>query len=322
MSNDPGAADQAAKPQKPKRSGQGISRAELEERVRARREQFDEVNEKIAARTGRNLVSAIAIGLGLGLIMLFSLLFFPVVFFIFVGVLTCLASAELVGALGKSGRHVPLIPTLISAAAVSVAAYFWGQQGQWLILLAGSVFVLLWRLVELAVPKYRTSSASVFRDLAAGFFVQAYVVFLGSISILLVTQPDGRWWVLSFMIVVICVDTGAYATGLNFGKHPMAPRISPKKTWEGFAGAAGLALIAGLILGIFLLQQPWWVGLILGAVITATATFGDLAESLLKRDMGIKDMSTWLPGHGGFLDRLDSMLPSAVAAYALFVIFH
>ncbi|MEF2978780.1 phosphatidate cytidylyltransferase [Subtercola sp. YIM 133946] len=336
MTNEPGSADSTAatpgadpqgsaegvKPAKTKRAPQGISRAELEERVRARREQFEEVNDKITARTGRNLVSAISIGLGLGLIMLISLLFFNVVFFLFVGVLVCITSAELVGALGKSGRHVPLIPTVLSAAAVSVAAFFWGQQGQWLILLAGSVLVLLWRLVELALPKYRATPQKLWRDLAAGFLVQAYVVFLGSISILLVAQPDGRWWVLSFMIVVICVDTGAYVTGLNFGKHPMAPRISPKKTWEGFAGAAGLALIASVLLGVLLLGQPWWFGLILGAVITATATFGDLAESLLKRDMGIKDMSTWLPGHGGFLDRLDSMLPSAAAAYVLFIVFH
>ncbi|GGF38822.1 phosphatidate cytidylyltransferase [Subtercola lobariae] len=322
MSTDGGAGDSRAKPPKPKRSPQGISREELEDRVRARREQFAEVNEKIQARTGRNLISAIAIGLGLGLIMLFSLIFLPVVFFIFVGVLVCITSAELVGALGKSGRHVPLIPTVASGAAVAVASFYWGQQGAWLILLAGSVLVFLWRLAELAVPKYRGTAREILRDLAAGFFVQAYVVFLGCISILLVAQPDGQWWVLSFMIVVICVDTGAYATGLNFGKHPMAPRISPKKTWEGLAGAVALALIAGVVLGIFLLHQPWWFGLILGAVITATATFGDLAESLLKRDMGIKDMSTWLPGHGGFLDRLDSMLPSAAAAYVLFVVFH
>ena len=322
MTNDEGAGGSEGRPQKPKRASQGISREELEDRVRARREQFAEVNEKITARTGRNLISAIAIGLGLGLIMLFSLIFFNVVFFIFVGLLVCITSAELVNALSKSGRHVPLIPTVLSGAAVAVASFYWGQQGQWLILLAGSALVFLWRLAELAVPKYRGTWREILRDLAAGFFVQAYVVFLGCISILLVAQPDGQWWVLSFMIVVICVDTGAYVTGLNFGKHPMAPRISPKKTWEGFAGAAGLALIAGVVLGILLLHQPWWFGLILGAVITATATFGDLAESLLKRDMGIKDMSTWLPGHGGFLDRLDSMLPSAAAAYVLFIVFH
>jgi phosphatidate cytidylyltransferase len=101
----------------------------------------------------------------------------------------------------------------------------------------------------------------------------------------------------------------------------MAPRISPKKTWEGFAGAVLVALIAGVILAIYMLEKPWWVGIIFGATIVFTATIGDLTESLIKRDLGIKDISTWLPGHGGFLDRLDSVLPSAAAAYALFLIF-
>ncbi|TIH38338.1 phosphatidate cytidylyltransferase [Subtercola vilae] len=298
-----------------------MTRAELEERVRARREQFEEANEKITARTGRNLVSAIAIGLGLGLIMLFSLIFLKVLFFIFVGILVCITSAELVGALKRSGRHVPLIPTVVSGAAVAVAAFYFGEAGQWLTLLGGALFVCVWRLAQLVSPSHRGGVVAVLRDLSSGIFVQVYVVFLGSIAILLAAKPSGQFWVLAFMLVVICVDTGAYVTGLNFGKHPMAPRISPKKTWEGFAGAAGLALIAGVVLGVFMLDRPWWFGLILGAVITATATFGDLAESLLKRDMGIKDMSTWLPGHGGFLDRLDSMLPSAAAAYVLFIVF-
>jgi phosphatidate cytidylyltransferase len=101
----------------------------------------------------------------------------------------------------------------------------------------------------------------------------------------------------------------------------MAPLISPKKTWEGFAGSVVAALVAGVLASIFMLQQPWWVGLILGGTMVITATGGDLAESLIKRDLGIKDISTWLPGHGGFLDRLDSILPSAAAAYALYLIF-
>ncbi len=120
---------------------------------------------------------------------------------------------------------------------------------------------------------------------------------------------------------MISVDTGAYATGLNFGKHPMAPRISPKKTWEGFAGSVAAAMIAGVLISLFMIHQPWWFGLIMGAALTLTATMGDLAESLIKRDLGIKDISTWLPGHGGFLDRLDSTLPSAVLAYAFYLIF-
>ncbi|MET0974892.1 MAG: phosphatidate cytidylyltransferase, partial [Leifsonia sp.] len=121
--------------------------------------------------------------------------------------------------------------------------------------------------------------------------------------------------------LVIAVDTGAYASGLLFGKHPMAPRISPKKTWEGFAGAVVASLIGGVLLATLMLGMPWWFGLVFGISILLSATIGDLSESLLKRDLGIKDMSSWLPGHGGFLDRLDSILPSAVIAYALFLIF-
>ena len=144
---------------------------------------------------------------------------------------------------------------------------------------------------------------------------------LGSFLVLLTAQEGGQWWALGTLIIVIAVDTGAYATGLNFGKHKMAPRISPKKTWEGFAGSAASAMIAGVLISVFMIHEPWWLGIILGAVLTLTATVGDLTESLIKRDLGIKDISAWLPGHGGFLDRLDSTLPSAVVAYALYLIF-
>ena len=159
------------------------------------------------------------------------------------------------------------------------------------------------------------------RDIAAGSLVQIYVPFLASFAVLLDSKPGGEWWTLAFLVLVISVDTGAYASGLLLGRHPMAPRISPKKTWEGFAGSVATALVAGVLLSVFMLQQLWWFGLVFGAVIAFTATIGDLTESLIKRDLGIKDISTWLPGHGGFLDRLDSILPSAAATYALFLIF-
>src|SRR5690606_13382988 len=131
------------------------------------------------------------------------------------------------------------------------------------------------------------------------------------------SREDGQWWVLSFIVVAVVADTSAYATGLAFGRHPMAPRISPKKTWEGFAGAVLGSLAAGVLLAVLLLHLQWWCGLILGAAILVSATLGDLGGSMLKRDLGIKDMSSWLPGHGGLLDRLDSILPSTVPALAL-----
>jgi phosphatidate cytidylyltransferase len=155
-------------------------------------------------------------------------------------------------------------------------------------------------------------------DVVVSGFVQVYVPFLASIALILLSQDGGQWWVLSFIAIAVAADTGAYASGLAFGRHPMAPRISPKKTWEGFAGAVAGSLLVGVLLAIFLLHLEWWGGLILGATILLSATLGDLAESMLKRDLGIKDMSSWLPGHGGLLDRLDSILPSTVPALGLY----
>jgi phosphatidate cytidylyltransferase len=187
--------------------------------------------------------------------------------------------------------------------------------------IAGIAVIGLWRIAELVVPSRRAPLKSVIQDLAAGAFIMAYIAFMAGFTVLLTAQEGGEWWTLAFLIVVIAVDTGAYASGVAFGKHPMAPTISPKKTWEGFAGSVVVAVTAAILLAIFMLQQPWWVGLILGLTIVATATAGDLTESLIKRDLGIKDISTWLPGHGGFLDRVDSSLLSAAAAFALFLIF-
>jgi len=201
------------------------------------------------------------------------------------------------------------------------ASFYWLDAGHWYVTLAGIAFLSIWRIVELARPSHRVAPIELLKDLAAGAFIMAYVAFMGAFTVLLTAQDGGQWWTLAFLIVVVAVDTGAYATGVAFGKHPMAPTISPKKTWEGFAGSVAAAVIAGVLLSIFMLHQPWWVGVILAVTIVATATSGDLAESLIKRDLGIKDISTWLPGHGGFLDRVDSALLSAAAAYALFLIF-
>jgi phosphatidate cytidylyltransferase len=298
-----------------------LSRADIQAQVRARKEQFDEANEKITARSGRNLLSAIVIGLVLAGVMVLSLVVFKEIFMVLAAVLVVFGTLELATALRHADIHVPRIPTVVAGVAMVPAAYYWGAEGQWLVFVGGVLLVMLWRLVEVAVMPPRPGLTGVLRDLGASVFVQVYVSFLGSIAVLLVSQEGGQWWVLAFIVVVVLVDVGAYATGLNFGKHPMAPTISPKKTWEGLAGAVAAALIGGVLLAVFMIYQPWWVGLIFGAVIAVTATVGDLAESLIKRDIGVKDMSSWLPGHGGFLDRLDSILPSAAAAYVLWVIF-
>jgi phosphatidate cytidylyltransferase len=283
--------------------------------------QIRATNDKINARTGRPLAVAITVGLALGAALILSIIFVKALFMVFAAVLIGFASFELASALRLAGRDVPRVPIVIAGLAVVPATFYWLDAGHWYVTLAGIGFIAAWRIVELALPSGRASAKHLLLDLGAGTFIMVYVVFMGGFTVLLTASDGGQWWTLAFLIVVVSVDVGAYATGLTFGKHPMAPLISPKKTWEGFAGSVAAALIAGVLLALFMLHQPWWVGVILGATIIATATTGDLAESLIKRDLGVKDISTWLPGHGGFLDRIDSSLLSAAAAYALFLIF-
>ncbi|MGX5679940.1 phosphatidate cytidylyltransferase [Schumannella luteola] len=278
-------------------------------------------NDKINARSGRPLLRAILVGLVLGGSLLVSLIVVKELYMLFAAALIGFTSFELASALRYAGRDVPRLPTVVAGLAVVPAAFYWGATGHWLVTLAGIAAIALWRLVELVRPSHRVSGLDLLKDIGAGAFIMAYVAFMGGYTVLLTAQDGGQWWTLAFLIVVVAVDTGAYASGLAFGRHKMAPIISPGKTWEGFAGSVVVAIVAGILLALFMLQQPWWVGVILGVVLVGTATIGDLAESLIKRDLGIKDISTWLPGHGGFLDRVDSSLLSGAAAFALFLIF-
>ncbi len=278
-------------------------------------------NDKINARTGRPLGMAIIVGLIMGLALIFSLVVLKPFFMVFAAALIAFTAYELSSALRLAGRNVPRIPTVIAGVAVVPAAFLWLAPGQWLATLSAIAFLSLWRITEMVRPSSRTSTKNLLLDLAAGAFIMIYIAFMGSFTVLLTALDGGQWWTLAFLIVVVAVDLGAYATGVAFGKHPMAPVISPKKTWEGFAGSVAAAVIAGILTANFMLHQPWWVGVILGLVMVATATSGDLTESLIKRDLGIKDISSFLPGHGGFLDRVDSSLLSAAAAFALFLIF-
>ena len=318
--------------QPPARSRRAARRAQLEARahalegdfkaqVAATRAQLDATTEKIEARTGRNLPLAIIIGLALAAALIFSLFFVKAFFMLFAGLLIGFTTFELASALRFAGRDVPRVPSVIAGLAVVPAAFYLGAEGTWLVTLGGILFVALWRTVELAWKRNRTTVRGYWADLGVGTFILLYVPFLAGFAVLLTAQPNGERWVFAALAIVVLVDIGAYASGLLFGKHPMAPRISPKKTWEGFAGAVLVANIGGVLFSIFLLDEPWWFGLIIGSVMVLTGTMGDLIESLIKRDLGIKDISTWLPGHGGLLDRLDSILPSCFIAYLLFLIF-
>ncbi|MBS1674958.1 MAG: phosphatidate cytidylyltransferase [Actinobacteria bacterium] len=295
--------------------------AEFETHVSHARDQLDQANERIKARTGRDLVVAILVGLLIGGVILASLLLAKWSFVVVGMAIILLAVWELVLALRAGGRKIDLWPQIVLGGALAAGGYFADPWLCWVMLFVAVFGVIVWRLVAQMVAQDGRIYGDVLTDALASGFVQTYVPFLGAITLMLLRQPRGEWWVLAFIIVVVVADTCAYASGLLFGRggrHPMAPRISPKKTWEGFAGAVLGSLVAGVLIGIYMLGVPWWGGLIFGAALVASATLGDLGESLLKRDLGIKDMSSWIPGHGGLLDRLDSVLPSAVVALALY----
>ena len=297
------------------------ARSELESQVERARADFEVANERIKERTGRDLIVATLIGLAIGAVLIASLIFVKWAFIAFALGAALLAVFEFSRALIVSGRRVDVIPQLIATTIVVVSAYFVDPWSLWVLLFVALAFVVVWRLVGQMAAHDGRAYGAVLGDVLIASLLQLYVAFLGSLCVVLLSQDRGEFWVLSFIIVAVAADTGAYVAGITMGRHPMAPRISPKKTWEGFAGAAAAAIIAGVVTGLFLLGLSWWMGVVFGILILVTATIGDLGESMIKRDLGIKDMSSWLPGHGGVLDRLDSILLSVVAALGLYYFF-
>lgn len=262
------------------------------------------------ARLGRNLVAAIGVGVGMGAVILASLL---IVHQVFVGVLAvcaAIATWELSGALRRGADiRVTLPVLLVGGQAIVWLAWPFGLRGV-AIGLTGTVLAsLLWRM--------RSGAAHFLRDISASIFVATYVPLLVAFAVLMTVEPDGVGRVLTFMLCVVASDVGGYAAGVIAGRHPMAPTISPKKSWEGFAGSQLAGMIAGALCVWLLLDGPWYFGALTGALLVCIATVGDLVESLVKRDLGIKDMGTMLPGHGGLMDRMDSLLPAAFVAWAV-----
>ncbi|MET0297743.1 MAG: phosphatidate cytidylyltransferase [Microbacterium sp.] len=297
------------------------ARSEFEQQLTQARTDFEEVNERIKERTGRDLIVATLIGIAIGGVLVASLVFLKWAFVFFALAAVLLGMFEFARALATSGRKVDLVPQLVAGALMVLAAYFFEPWMLWVVVFVAISIVVIWRLVgQMAAHDGRTHG-DVLADVLIGAFLQLYVPFLASLALVLLRQEGGEWWVLAFILIAVVCDVGAYAAGISFGRTPMAPRISPKKTWEGFAGAIVAAAGAGVLVGLFMIGVGWWMGLVFGLVVLVTATVGDLGESMIKRDLGIKDMSSWLPGHGGVLDRLDSILPSTTAALALYYLF-
>jgi len=262
-----------------------------------------------AGRAGRNLGAAIGVGLSLGAVILASLLLWRPAFVGVVTVAMLVGVVELTRALGAGRFRAPLVPLLVGCVAMEGLAWTRGATGLVVGFLLTVLAVVVWRLAD--------GPAGYLKDASAGVLVAVYVPLLGGFAVLLLVPDDGVARVLTFIATVVASDVGGYAAGVLIGKHPMAPSISPKKSWEGFAGSVTACMILATLLLAFTFHAPWWSGLVFGAALAVSATVGDLGESLIKRDLGIKDMGHLLPGHGGLMDRLDSLLPSAAVAYLL-----
>jgi phosphatidate cytidylyltransferase len=267
-------------------------------------------------RTGRNLPAAIGVGAVLGGLVLLTLLTVKATFLLYMGAALAIALHELDAALRTREIRVPLIPVVLGGAAMLTAAY-WA---------AGGAVTAAFALTVVAVLAWRMFGGTdgYVRDVSAGIFALAYLPLLGSTAAAMLAAPDGGKRVLTFIILAICSDIGGYAAGITLGRsgaHKLAPVISPKKTWEGLAGSALACIVAGAILLPSLLHGHWWQGVVLGAAAVAAAVLGDLAASMIKRDLGIKDFGRLLPGHGGVLDRIDSLLACAPVVWLLLAAF-
>ncbi len=260
-------------------------------------------------RAGRDLRAATAVGLGLAALVLGTLFVWKPAFVGLAVVAVTVAVWELGNALAAGGVRIPLVPVLLGSVLMIVGAYVGGDGTLVVALGLTIVAVVVWRLGE-TEPGYP-------RDVTAGIFVAVYVPFLASFAMLLLQPDDGPWRVLTCILVVAASDTGGYVAGVLVGRHPMAPTASPKKSWEGLAGSVLACVVVGVFAVVVTLDGNWWAGAALGAAGVITATLGDLGESMIKRDLGRKDMSTLLPGHGGIMDRLDSLLPTAPVAWLI-----
>ena len=269
--------------------------------------------EKRQRRTGRNLPAAVGVGLGLGGLAILTLFTVKATFLVLVGVFVGIALWELTRAVSGQQIRIPVIPVAAGGAVAFVLSYWQGERAALAAVAITMSAILAWRLTG--------GTDGYLRDVTAGAFALAYLPLPACFVGLMLAPPDGPRRTLLFLILVVCSDVGGYAAGVTVGRHLMAPAISPKKTWEGFGGSALFCLLGGAIGLPLLLHGAIWQGLLIGAAALACAALGDLVESMIKRDLGIKDMGSVLPGHGGILDRIDAMLIAGPVVWLLLLAF-
>ncbi len=273
----------------------------------------EEAEEKPKGRAGRNLPVAIGVGVVLGGLVILTLFTVKATFLLYMGIALAFALTELTSALAKRDVNIPAIPVAAGGAAIITCTYWLKPQDALAALGLTVVAIFAWRLPG--------GAAGYVKDMTAGVFAAAYLPFLASFVAALLAPADGPRRVLTFVILTISSDIGGYFAGITAGRHKMAPSISPKKTWEGFAGSTAACLIAGWLCVTYLLHGHPWQGVLTGAAAVLAATVGDLVESVIKRDLEIKDMGALLPGHGGVLERLDSLLVAAPVVWFLLYVF-
>lgn len=262
-------------------------------------------------KAGRDLKAAITAALVLGVLVLASLLIRKEAFVVLATAASVVGTRELLMAMPSAKFRPPWIPALASAAVIPVAAYLLGPSAM-LAALVGSVLVFI---------VWGAASNRLAPDTASAALIALYVPALVSFAMMLLHADDGVSRIITFILVTIGSDIGGYVAGVLFGKHPMAPTVSPKKSWEGFAGSWLSCVVIGVLTVTLILHAPFWVGILLGSLVVVAATVGDLCESMIKRDLGIKDMSNLIPGHGGLMDRLDSLVLAAPVTWAVLTAF-
>lgn len=266
------------------------------------------------SRAGRNLPAAIGVGVVLAVSLFAVLVFAPLILIPVIAVAVAIAEFEVIRRLREGDVHVPRVPLFVGGQGIILASWTHGAAGVAGAFAGTALITIIWRLFLQGLKK---PPKNWLRDSAISIMVLAWIPLLAAFASLLVQEDNGGLRVLTAVICVICSDVGGYAAGATFGKHPMVPAISPKKSWEGFAGSLSACVIGGTLAVWLLLDGPIFAGVLLGMVLVFVATLGDLIESQFKRDLGIKDMGTMLPGHGGLMDRLDSILPSAFTAWVI-----